>query len=454
MTDAISEQIEEGNTFTNHQFYQNILYPSAGGADVAFLYGDSQIVLDTVNKQIQLAGRTTGGSIILRIPGLAVKSFNNPVSYTGNGDWLRYNAETETFSLSNKPVIDEKHIYNIGVLGGKTVHTSISGTFDNAFIVSDNPILLYDYANSKLKVNINSGTYLWQWKGYIQLTEESYDLVISPENINCIWFNLATKKFTVTNNFRSYAYNVEYVSIGFIWGSNVFLSIPCVVENGNRHANGKKVITYGDSLTWYDGNEFTWGEHQGEICHGYQTYLKYVLGMEVTNRGASGYTTPQIVANRILADASAIRNMDYAIIMPSIMNDDRLDVSPGTPHPIGGTFDDTTTAGALQKAIEYIYSVKPDIRIVVIVEPMGFTYRDNAPKLTNELLPIAIRNVAKLYGIPCIDLWAKSGINALTRNTYFADPTFESGNQLYMYHPNNFGWEVISRIICDEMKAY
>ena len=232
------------------------------------------------------------------------------------------------------------------------------------------------------------------------------------------------------------------------------MSVPYTVRAIDNKLFGKRIVTYGDSLTWYDGQAFTWGDHQGETCYGYQSYLRGYLGATVVNKGQSGISTPQIM-NAIKADSTTINNADYVMIMPSIMNDDRLSIQPGTVLPIGSEFNTQTTAGALQSAIEYIYSIKQNARIIIMVEPMGFTYEGNGyPKLCNELLAVAIRNVAKLYGLPCIDLWYKSGINELTRNTYYADPTFESGNVNYMYHPNNEGWKVLSRIICDEMKKY
>jgi hypothetical protein len=126
----------------------------------------------------------------------------------------------------------------------------------------------------------------------------------------------------------------------------------------------------------------------------------------------------------------------------------------GEPKQAESGVDSSDSKEKLQKAIEYIYSVNQAIRIIIMVEPMGFTYVNNNPKLCNELLPIVIRSVANKYGLPIIDLWNNSGINELTRNTFYADPTFESGNTQYMYHPNNIGWERLSRMICDELAKY
>ena len=119
-------------------------------------------------------------------------------------------------------------------------------------------------------------------------------------------------------------------------------------------------------------------------------------------------------------------------------------------QPAGSTFDTDTVYGALQDAIESLLTAKPTVRIVIMTEPMGWTYTNGAMKRVSELIPEAYRRVASQYGLPLIDLWNNSGINELTRNTYYADPT-PATNQLYMYHPNNDGWERLSRIICREI---
>ena len=71
----------------------------------------------------------------------------------------------------------------------------------------------------------------------------------------------------------------------------------------------------------------------------------------------------------------------------------------------------------------------------------------------DDVYPNVYRRVAEQYGLPLIDNWNNSGINEVTRNTYYADPTPEN-NDLYMYHPNNEGWKRISKHICKEIERY
>ena len=212
---------------------------------------------------------------------------------------------------------------------------------------------------------------------------------------------------------------------------------------------GKTCVCYGDSLTEYDGRPFTTGVHQGELCVGFESYMRKDLNMsKVTNRGGSGMTTPEIL-ERIKTWAE-VANYDYMTLMGGD-NDDRLDVPIGALAPIGSTFDTTTVYGALQEAVEYCLGLNPLLRIVMMTEPIGWTGRtvDGVQKLVRvqEIYPQAYRDVAKLYGIPLIDLWENSGINEYNRNDLYADVS-DATNTSYMYHPYNNGWQRLSQLIC------
>lgn len=193
------------------------------------------------------------------------------------------------------------------------------------------------------------------------------------------------------------------------------------------------------------------GEHKGETCVGFETYIRNDLhARAVANRGESGKTTPQICAK--IAVATDLTNYDVMTIMGGD-NDDRLGVSVGTIQPVGGTFDTSTVCGALQNAIEYALAQNSTLRIILMTEPIGWTYQNGKMDRVSDLIPNAYRNVAKQYSLPLIDLWNESGVNELTRETFYADPAPED-NQLYMYHPNNKGWIKCSKIIVKKIKGY
>ena len=258
----------------------------------------------------------------------------------------------------------------------------------------------------------------------------------------------------------AYMKAVDILSIEDV-GSVSNTNIPTEDVKGNAKSTLNSIVSldnttpqicmcYGDSLTWYDGHAFKWGENQGETCVGFETYLQKNLGFITINEGISGQTTPQI-CERVSCDSATI----YADII-TIMggdNDDRLSISVGTLLPAGSMFDTTTVYGSLQNAIETLLDKNPTVKIILMTEPMGWTYRDNKMMCVDDVYPEAYRRVAALYGLPLIDNWKYSGINEATRNIYYVDPSDET-NTLYMYHPNNIGWECISMYICQEIVRY
>lgn len=208
---------------------------------------------------------------------------------------------------------------------------------------------------------------------------------------------------------------------------------------------------FGDSLTWYDGNAFTWGARQGDICVGFESYLRDYLDLTVHNNGVMGETTPEICTRIKNASSSTIIAADCITIMGGD-NDDRLSVNVGTIAPSGSNFDTTTVIGALQSAIETTLTTNARTKIILMTEPIGWTYKNGAMTRVDEKYANAYRTVAEYYGLPLIDNWKYSGINELTRAAYTADP--QTGNTNYIYHPSNEGWRRISMYMLSELKKY
>ena len=316
-------------------------------------------------------------------------------------------------------------------------------TIDSAF-----PIFKLDLPNNKLYVQVNGQPCYLIYNGCYYALSSGFSQEITLPNHCAIAYVPSSNAFEVISEFTNYA-----LSKGIPLMTRYYTQITCRVDYetiicGDSY---KRFVCYGDSLTWYDGNAFTWGEHEGETCVGFESYIRSELqARAVANRGESGKTTPQI-CGKILT-ATDLSNYDVLTIMGGD-NDDRLEVSIGTVQPVGGTFDTTTVCGALQSAIEYALGQNPNLRIILMTEPMGWTYQSGTMDRVSELVPNAYRNVAKQYGLPLIDLWTASGINELTRETFYADPA-PSDNQLYMYHPNNDGWVRCSKVIIKHLKAY
>lgn len=362
----------------------------------------------------------------------------------GKGSLLWWNGATRTMYASDN-FEQSKDVYLIGILA----NTKFEGLKQFAAIDSAFPIFTLDLINNKLYVDVQAQQafviYNGNYYGLPVGTHQELDLPIH----GFVLFNYVTKQFEVASQYTYYSLN-KGIPVLIRYYRNVYSLAD--YEVSYKGTAFKDMISYGDSLTWYNGHEFTWGPHEGEVCIGFETYaLNYLNLRSATNRGASGETTPQICSR--IRNATDYAEFDILTIMGGD-NDDRLQVNVGTLQPVGGTFDTSTVYGALQSAIEHVYNnVSKTIRIILVTEPMGWTYRNGTMKRVSELYPNAYRNVAKQYGLPLIDLWNESGINELNRTTYYADPAPEDNN-LYMYHPNNEGWKRLSQLICDGIKKY
>ena len=204
----------------------------------------------------------------------------------------------------------------------------------------------------------------------------------------------------------------------------------------------KIVYTFGDSITWYDGREFSPGHSEaGQIAVGYQSYLRQ-LGCTVTNYGKSGYTMPQIL--------EVIKGQSYlscdCVTITCGANDFRVSaVEPlGEIAPIGSAFDETTMIGALQAAIEWLIGTKPSLRIFIMTPIKGFTYNEGVWATMPEEYAQAFLDVGKLYSLPVCDWYHDSGINFLNKTTFIGDP-YETTH--YMLHPTNAGFALMGRTI-------
>lgn len=377
--------------------------------------------------------------IYLITPDSVALQFTNSITVSGSGAYLYFNKATCTFFASNNSEIS-KDVFFVAFLKFHAFDASIMFSC----LTCAYPAFSFDLIANKLYID-------FKWYGYIFYNGQTYEIP-----------RYYTQELNI-GEFSMIAYDVDtgaFVSLQFSdvqYGKGKY--IPICVRNYNEMIGNccyelkpykksyETCLCYGDSLTWYDGHEFTWGEHQGETCVGYESYLRQYLRLAVTNVGVSGQTTPEICAR--LATDTAPSTAKYIIIMGGD-NDDRLQITAGTVLPPGSTFDTTTVAGALQSAIETVLTNNPTCRIILMTEPMGWTYRNGAMERVDDVYPQTYRNVAAQYGLPLIDLWNMSGINELNRSTFMIDPI--SGNTNYIYHPYNNAWERIGKLIVEELK--
>lgn len=336
---------------------------------------------------------------------------------------------------------------------GKTVIVKYAEDLIDAVILSQyGPIFTYDAIAKELVISNRIGGsvrtfYVWHdiggRKEYLTVSSEVSQTI---ENIysGLLYYDADSNTFRHNATWRSNRQNAPattFLVAEFVNGRIVSDSEFAMSGSKDRF-QGKKLYCYGDSLTWYDGNEATWGPHEGEVINGYESYIRAYLNMTVVNRGYSGETTPQIISNLTSHD---ITDADMLSIMGG-NNDDRLSVPIGSILPYGSEFNENTVIGALQKGIEYVLANNPTCKLFLMTEPLGWTGRSGELIRVDDDYPTAYRNVAAYYGLPLLDLRITSGVNEATRNTMYLDPP-DTENTTYMYHPSNDGWRVISERI-------
>ena len=209
--------------------------------------------------------------------------------------------------------------------------------------------------------------------------------------------------------------------------------------NGNNIAGkdytGKKFVTFGDSITWYDGH------HQSGVdVKGYQYYLRQT-GFTVTNKGVSGasiayhsggYT--DICETVLATDCS---DYDYAFVAGGVNDYQSFYSSIG--QLASSNYNNTTVIGALQIIIEKIVTDKPGIKLFLMT-PMREHYNgtncDSTNSAGNTLADYAdaIKLTAKRYSIPVLDFNVMSGVNETNMSTLTIDNL----------HLNNAGYAFVS----------
>lgn len=177
-----------------------------------------------------------------------------------------------------------------------------------------------------------------------------------------------------------------------------------------RNLLNKKVAFLGDSIT-----------AQNAYC----SHFGLISGAIISDLGVNGkcYSGGEIA----LQAANLVGDEEVVVMMGGTndFNQSKLigniyDVSNGTITP---TSDVTTFCGGLHKAINDIYTKCPTVQIVIITPPQksnGWT-ANSASKYLYDYAD-AVKEVAKLYGIPVVDQFANCGINpvfAAMKTKYF-----------------------------------
>lgn len=204
---------------------------------------------------------------------------------------------------------------------------------------------------------------------------------------------------------------------------------------------GRPIAVFGDSRTWYDGQEY--GENtkpawQGKVCKGYQQAIAKLTNARLINKGGNGETSTQICTRIRAYDFS---NIDAVILDGGVNDFIKSDqVTIGQIASIGANFNTSTVYGAWQSAIEYILRNYPKTKIFVLIPAIAWSsagvFPYNTAKIKGE--------IAELYNLPCLDLYKKGGLSVCNYDYYYADNVSTTGWHL---HFNDYGNELIGNII-------
>ena len=197
---------------------------------------------------------------------------------------------------------------------------------------------------------------------------------------------------------------------------------------------GKKWISCGTSITWYNAHTYSAGLHTGELCRGYQYHVCKALGLLLTNDGISGSTLGNKSTSSFINRYTSIDWTAYDLVTIEYGVNDL-----GSVITVGESTEDANTdtfAGCLKTVLDYIISQNPTIRIVLCTDPdvRGSSVNSNGNYL--EDYTKVTKEIANLYRLPVCDWFYNSGISDLTRGDSTLDYLTADGT-----HPNDAGHE-------------
>ena len=219
--------------------------------------------------------------------------------------------------------------------------------------------------------------------------------------------------------------------------------------------SGKNGISFGDSITWYDGKIFSTSHiEEGQKAIGYQSYIRNYFKCNILNMGESGYTMPIIYNNKVLT--ANYSDIDF-VTLTSGANDARLGVPIGVLAEVGSSFITSTYAGAMQAAIEHILSQNPQIMIILLTPIKGWFLENgtgNVPGSYPDIpssYPNMVKMIGELYSLPVIDMYSNVFINKITRPIYIGDKDmWGTEPAAYYLHPTNLGFKMMGEYICKQ----
>lgn len=448
LADEVASQSEKINELKAVINEDNIIYNGTTTAETTVFTSDDVAVGDKIYYELRKAGASSYGLMFYNSSDTRIAYMGRAGSAYGSSEYVNVTEIPTTFAyakissgveaiISRKPTPkylerysdNLQHPFNVmSVTAKRSGRTIGSGGADTSTSL---PLSITDYIPVMAGDLISISQCLASDTRYMAFYDQNLVNVLAVKSqvysMNQIVPDGAYyARFTLNNNITTTVINI-------------FSGNEIKAKTANLYK--KNITTFGDSITWYDGELYNRGQEDGKICVGYQSYMR-ASGLIVDNQGVSGATMPQILTK---VKAKTYTNVDIVSIT-SGANDTKNGVTLGTISAIGSTFAEDTFYGALQSAVEYILTQKPSIKIVLFTPIKGTIYPDT--DISTDFVT-AIKNVGNLYGLPVCDLYNQSGINKLTYSVYMNDT---ADTQDYILHPTKAGFKRMADIIIPFLK--
>lgn len=223
----------------------------------------------------------------------------------------------------------------------------------------------------------------------------------------------------------SWNFDSRKVDIG-----RLIVKANCLPDYAVNHYTGIKWAVFGDSLT----------EKNARSKTSYYDYVREELGVEIVNygRSGSGYGKTRESGRAFYQRMLGVDPASFDVLTIFGSGNDK-----SSELPIGEITDngDTTLCGCINTTIDNFYAVAPN-KPLGIVTPCPWV---NTPPMDTgnwmERYANALVGIARMRGIPCLDLYHCSGMrpwDEAFRNEFYC----EDGVQDEGVHPNSKGHKV------------
>jgi lysophospholipase L1-like esterase len=271
------------------------------------------------------------------------------------------------------------------------------------------------------------------------------ELFTSPHNARYIRFNVKTEHLDT----QCMGYGDLILTDEEITKSSADVYLDYLRVKSKSEWFGKKFVSLGTSITWQDGHPYA----SGEIANGYQSVIKEKLGFgSYLNKGASGRAMANTL-NGTEGISKIGQTVDYTgydlVLIEAGTNDFKLNVPLGSIGSIKDTvYNPSSFYGAYRSLLKHIFENYPDIQVVLLtpIQRSNSGYDTESTNVVGHKLidyVSAIKAIGEMYSVPVCDLYANSGINALTLSRYTMDGL----------HPNDRGYVRMGECLSGVLKS-